>query len=147
MSKTTQRITPELRKWIVEQAQAGHQPDAVLTSMKTSGWDEDTAVEALETTLTDYLSEQKKKNELPPAVNVPEPSLDGSPSTIDAGDRLVTVIMSMKSPRVVVFGNVMSDEECDEMIALADLVLAAACFSAAARTRSASVWKRGWPSC
>ncbi len=119
MSKTTQRITPELRKWIIEQAQAGHQPDAVLTSMKTSGWDEDTAVEALETTLTDYLSEQKKKSELPAAVRVPEPSLDGSPSTVDAGDRHVTVIMSMKSPRVVVFGNVMSNEECDEMIALA----------------------------
>jgi prolyl 4-hydroxylase len=121
MSKTTtQRITPELRKWIIEQAQAGHQPDAVLASMKTSGWDEETAIEALESTLTDFLAEQKKKNELPPPVRVPEPAMDGSPSVLDAGDREVKILMSMKNPRVIVFGGLLSDDECDELMRLAE---------------------------
>jgi prolyl 4-hydroxylase len=119
MTQTKQRITPELRKWIIDQAQAGHQPEAVLNSMKTSGWDEDTAIEALETTLTEYLAEQKKKNELPPPVRVPEPAMEGSPSTIDAGDRVVRVLMSMKAPRIIVFGGLLSEDECDDLVQLA----------------------------
>ncbi len=120
MSKTTQRITPELRKWIIDQAQAGHQPDAVLTSMKSSGWDEETAIEALESTLTGFLAEQKKKNELPAPVVVPEPAMDGSPPVLDAGDREVKILMSMKNPRVIVFGGLLSDDECDELMRLAE---------------------------
>ena len=40
----TQPVTPELRKWIVEQASAGQSPDAVLKSMLASGWREEVAV-------------------------------------------------------------------------------------------------------
>ena len=47
----TQQITPELRQWIVDQAQAGHSAESVLQSMKASGWDEDVAIEAMESTL------------------------------------------------------------------------------------------------
>ena len=41
MSTTTkqpQQVTPELRKWIVEQAEAGHSADSVLKAMLASGW-------------------------------------------------------------------------------------------------------------
>ena len=53
----TQQITPQLRQWIVEQAQAGHQAEAVLKSMLASGWAEDTAAEAMETTLRGHLEQ------------------------------------------------------------------------------------------
>ena len=33
-----QLVTPELRLWIVAQAQAGHKPEAVLQAMRASGW-------------------------------------------------------------------------------------------------------------
>ena len=38
MTSTLQSVTPELRLWIVAQAEAGCRPDDVLAAMKTSGW-------------------------------------------------------------------------------------------------------------
>ncbi|MFT3777843.1 MAG: 2OG-Fe(II) oxygenase [Ottowia sp.] len=111
-----QQITPELRQWIVEQAQAGHSAESVLQSMKTSGWDEDVAIDAMETTLRGHLSAQTAAGALPPAVPVPEPDVDDSPLYLDGGDRQVAVLTVMAAPRVVVFGGLLSDEECDALI-------------------------------
>src|SRR5687768_18107654 len=41
----TQQITPQLRQWIVDQAEAGHSAEVVLKSMLDSGWKEDVAIE------------------------------------------------------------------------------------------------------
>ena len=119
MTTTSQPITPELRKWIVEQAQAGFPPETVLKSMLASGWSEDVAVEAMESTLRGHLEAQAVASGLPPAVPVPDPNLDESPLYIDAGDRVVHVLQVMASPRVVVFGNLLGDDECDALIAAA----------------------------
>lgn len=120
MSSTqTQQITPQLRQWIVEQAQAGHGADVVLKSMLDSGWNEEVAVEAMESTLRDHLEQKAAEQGLPAAVPVPEPELDESPLYVDAGDRQVCVLQAMALPRVVVFGGLLSDSECDELIALA----------------------------
>lgn len=118
-TQSQQQITPELRKWIVEQAQAGHSAEAVMRSMVASGWNEDVAVAAMESTLRGHLEAKAVEQGLPPAVPVPEPRLDESPLYVDAGDRRVHVLLSMFDPRVVVFGNLLSDEECDELIGLA----------------------------
>ena len=114
-----QQITPQLRQWIVEQAQAGHNAEAVLKSMLASGWTEDVAIEAMETTLRGHLESQAVQSGLPPAVPVPDPKLDESPLYVDVGDRKVHVLQNMYNPRVVVFGNLLSDEECEELIKLA----------------------------
>src|SRR5262245_48155314 len=101
---SSQAITPELREWIVAQARAGCRPEDVLQSMRTSGWDEDTALDALETTLQEYLAEQQKPVQvLPPPVPVPEPELSANPSIVHALDRDVEVLMAMRSPRLIVF--------------------------------------------
>ena len=114
----TQQITPQLRQWIIEQAAAGHSAEAVLKSMLASGWSEDVAVDAMETTLRGYL-EQKAADGLPAAVAVPDPNLDDSPLYIDAGDRQVCVLQAMYEPRVVVFGGLLSDPECTALIEMA----------------------------
>ncbi|MDB5954187.1 2OG-Fe(II) oxygenase [Ramlibacter sp.] len=116
---TQQQVSPELRKWIVEQAQAGHPAESVLKAMLASGWTEDVAIEAMESTLRGHLEEQAQVQGLPPAVPVPDAALDESPLYIDAGDRRVAVLQAMYSPRVVVFGGLLSDEECEQLIALA----------------------------
>ena len=118
-STAQQQITPELRKWIVDQAQAGYQAEAVLKSMVASGWNEDVAIDAMESTLRGHLEANAVASGLPPAVPVPRPALDESPLYIDAGDRRVHVLQVMADPNVVVFGNLLSDEECEELIALA----------------------------
>ena len=111
-----QAVTPELRRWIVEQAQAGHPPQTVLQAMLASGWREDVAIEALEATLEQHLDAEAIHRGLPPAVPVPEPDLSESPLYLDAGDRRVQVLNAMFNPRVVVFGNLLSADECDALI-------------------------------
>src|ERR1700709_2458155 len=114
-----QAVTPELRKWIIEQATAGHKPEAVLQSMLASGWNEDSAVAALEEVLNKFLDERAKQALLPPQVKVPEPLPQGTRTTVWAGDREVKVLVNLYEPRIVVFGDLLSEEECDEMIELA----------------------------
>lgn len=122
-----QHVTPELRTWIIEQATAGHKPDAVLASMKASGWNEDSAISALEQVLTGYLDERSRQEALPTAVEVPDPlawqaaSAGARPHGLD---REVAVLASLAAPQVVVFGGLLSLGECDEMIALARARLA-----------------------
>jgi prolyl 4-hydroxylase len=109
-----QTITPALRQWIIAQAEAGFTPDVVLKAMRDSGWSEEVAVEAMESTLTAHL--QARKQSLPPAVAVPGPDLSQAPLQLDVGDRQVRVLSVMQNPRVVVFGNLLSDEECDALV-------------------------------
>lgn len=118
-STYTQPVTPELKAWIVSQAQAGCSPETVLAAMLASGWQEAVAAQALEQTLRGHLVEHAKANGLPVPVVVPEPlTLDGA-CVLNAGDRQVQVLGHMLLPRVVVFGGLLSHEECDEMMALA----------------------------
>jgi prolyl 4-hydroxylase len=121
---SSQQITPALREWIIEQARAGHRPEAVLEAMKSSGWREDVALDALETVLSGMLREHAATPILPPPSAVPEPPLAGAPATLWAHDREVRVVMSMHEPRVVVFSGLLDDAECDEIIALASQRLA-----------------------
>ena len=117
----TQPITPELRTWIIEQATAGHPPDVVLKSMLASGWDEDSAIAALEETLTNYLHAKQAEAKAPPLPTspVPEPLAQGARTLLRAADRDVGVVMNLRDPRVIVFSGLLSDDECDEIIELA----------------------------
>jgi prolyl 4-hydroxylase len=121
----TQVITPELRRWIVDQVVAGHTPETVLQSMCTSGWQEDVALSALETTLAQHLAEHGVNPDTvaatspDPELSVPEPDLSGAPGLIDLVDRQVSVLTTLARPRVVVFGGLLSHEECDGLIAAA----------------------------
>ena len=121
-----QYISVELRQWIVAQAQAGVSPESVLEAMKSSGWHEDVAIKALEETLRDHLNKQVAQNQVaapvdhePQPVPVPDAALGDSPSKIRILDRDVTILTTMKNPRIIVLGGFLSDEECDKMVALA----------------------------
>ena len=118
-----QPITPELQQWIIEQATAGLPPEIVLKSMLASGWDEDVAIAALEDTLTEHLARQRtdpaRAQDLPGAVPVPEPLPGGTCTEVWADGHQVTVIASMNKPRVVMFANLLTPDECNELIALA----------------------------
>jgi prolyl 4-hydroxylase len=122
-----QFISNELRQWIIAQAQAGVPPEQVLDAMKSSGWQEDVAIQALEETLQAHLAAHQKTlnaaatvtESLPEGVPVPEPAVADSPSRLRAFDRDVNILFSMKHPRVIVFGGLLTDAECDQVIALA----------------------------
>ena len=133
-----QYISVELRQWIVAQAQAGVAPETVLEAMKSSGWHEDVAIKALEETLRGHLEQQQQaknpalaeataitqavaapQNHEPQPVPVPDAKVADSPSKLRILDRDVTVLMNMKLPRVIVLGGFLSDQECDQLIAMA----------------------------
>ncbi len=52
-------------------------------------------------------------------MRMPGPALETSPLYLDAGDRRVHVLHTMKHPRVVVFGDLLSDDECTSLVATA----------------------------
>jgi prolyl 4-hydroxylase len=115
---SAQLITSELRQWIVAQATAGHSPQVVLDAMKASGWDEDVAIAAMESTLTEHL-DAKGIEAAAAARPVPGAAINASLPLRRAGDREVKVLMALAAPRVVVFGDLLSAEECGELIELA----------------------------
>lgn len=126
----SQRITPELQRWIVEQTTAGQPPEAVLKAMRDSGWAADVAEQALEDTLRNHRIDHPEARALPPKLRVPEPlSGDGSLSIASAsnttvGEQPVRALSSLMNPRIVVFGGLLSVTECEELMALARARLA-----------------------
>jgi prolyl 4-hydroxylase len=132
-SAITQVVTEELRQWIVAQAQAGCMPEDVVKAMVASGWHEDVAVEALEQTLREHLQALQAGTGVSPplrpgqaeagvaqaAAAVPEPDLQEGATVILADGHPVQVLMSLRLPRVVLFGGLLTGDECDALIALA----------------------------
>jgi prolyl 4-hydroxylase len=119
-----QVITPALRRWIIEQAEAGCRPEAIVTAMCRSGWAEAVALQAMETTLSARLDEiaaerAEEAAQAAPAGPVPEPDLSQAPGRIVVDGHPVQIVLTLKRPRVVVFGGLLSDAECDAMIELA----------------------------
>jgi prolyl 4-hydroxylase len=106
----TQQITPEILRWIVAQAGAGHAPEAVLEAMKRSGWSADVAARAIEE------SQRGSPDHVPDPIAAPAPLLAGKPSVVRTSDRVVQVLTTMTLPRVVVFGGLLSPAECDELV-------------------------------
>lgn len=112
---SAQTVTAELRRWILSQAQAGCRAEDLLASMMRSGWSEHVALAALEATLAERAAPESPLAAAP----VPEPALDGAPNLLRTADREVRVLSVMSLPRVVVFGGLLSDEECDQLVAQA----------------------------
>ncbi len=108
-----QPITPEVLQWITAQARAGHTPGAVLEALHARGWHGATAASAIEKATQGGLS-----GELPP-VPVPDPDPSDSQCVLRVADREVPVLMSLRLPRVTVFGNLLSEAECEELMELA----------------------------
>ena len=117
----TQPITPELKRWIIEQAGAGQSRKALYDSMVKAGWQATSASKALVVVLGADPALGAVEPELPPppANAVPEPDLSGEPAMLMAHDREVKILAHMKNPRIVVFGGLLSSDECGQVMASA----------------------------
>ena len=122
-------LTADLLNWIHSQTARGVPQASLLNSMRDVGWKEELARRALGLPETGDLPpgfEPRAQPQARPqqaaatlAASLPEPDLADNPSTIDVGDRYVHVLLAMQNPRIVVFGNLLAEEECNAMIALA----------------------------
>jgi prolyl 4-hydroxylase len=110
---TSQAISPELREWVVTQLAAGHSIPSLRASMREAGWHADAADAALAEV------EAQAAGQATIAVartSMPGPDLSNAPLYIDAGDRRVQVLQTLRHPRVIVFGDLLSDDECEGLI-------------------------------
>ncbi len=121
-----QPITEELRAWIAAQARAGCRPEDVLAAMVASGWHENAARTALEAVLRPPVAAQPALAQAAwaPARALPEPAFDGQSSLLMADGHRVEWVGNLREPRVVVFGKLLSDAECDGLMKLAQPRLA-----------------------
>lgn len=112
-------ITPEVRNWVTTQVAAGQSLEILLQAMVSHGWNEEVANLALVGVSQGTHAVATGDAALPPSVPVPEPLPGGASNRVWAGDKEVSILASMFNPRVVVFGELLSEVECDAIIALA----------------------------
>lgn len=107
--------TPELLHWLREQRAAGRDDDEVRAAMRANGWGEAAARAAL--------AQMPAAPALPVGTGtegagqpMPGPDLaDGAPR-IEFDGHAVQVLMSLRRPRLLVFGGFLTDAECDGLI-------------------------------
>lgn len=118
MSKTT--VTAEAKQWILNRTLSGAGSDQVISELMAAGWQRRAAGDALAVVLAENpRARVALASNDQPAEGVPEPDVAKMPLSLDAGDRHVKVLVEMRSPRVVVFGDLLSAEECEALIAAA----------------------------
>ena len=122
--------TPELRQWIVQQTAAGQAPDRLLKELTDRGLDAEQAVDIMTAALEARLAAARAANtsdaaDSPAALHVPQPFGHDWPAIIRAEDRDVRVLFSLAQPRVVLFGGLLADAECDEIVVQAKRHLSA----------------------
>ncbi|RYY74671.1 MAG: 2-oxoglutarate-dependent dioxygenase [Comamonadaceae bacterium] len=120
---SAQHISPELREWMAAQLAQGHSVPALKASMRAAGWHEDVAEAAL-AEIESGVAVAAGAPDPAPERPMPGPDLAQAPLEIEALDRRVQVLQTMRNPRVIVFGNLLDDEECDGLIAAAGVRLA-----------------------
>jgi prolyl 4-hydroxylase len=113
-------ITNEARQWIEGRALAGATRDDILRELIAAGWQKHQAAETLRVVLSQSAKARVAVAATMMPGRVPEPDLVRSPLWVDAGDRRVRVLLAMHEPRLVVFGDLLSPEECAGLMAQAE---------------------------
>ncbi len=118
---SSQEPTPAVLQWVKSQRAAGFDALALYKSLRDSGWAHDMACR-----LADLQPAQapEQASTSSPAVEPAEPAVPwptgaGQRVALDAGDRRVQALAVMREPNIVVLAHVLSDEECDALVAAA----------------------------
>ena len=110
----------DLLKWMNECLAQGHSADNLKQTAVQTGWQ----TELVEATLAEALGVELVANRPGAPARADGPTLPGpdlaqSPTFVDTSDRRVDIWTVVKHPRVIVFGNLLSHDECDALIELA----------------------------
>jgi prolyl 4-hydroxylase len=111
MVKTAYSSLPqEWQLWITENLARGCEAHSMVESMVRDG--------RFNKTLAFAAVAEAQRGASSKARSIqPMPDIDTSSNTLQTPDRLVQVLMTFASPRIVLLGNVLSDEECDALCA------------------------------
>ena len=103
-------LNADLRRWLQASIEAGHDGEALQQAMRTAGYDGGFAREAVELAIARLR---------PAAAAPPQPAIEpfaATANTVSTSDRTVEILLTLASPRIVLFGNLLSSEECEQMI-------------------------------
>jgi prolyl 4-hydroxylase len=117
----SQTITADLRRWIQEQIDEGMGHNTMLDALVGAGWAKDLADRAIRSTWQERSAREAVEREAPAAPLCAVPAIHLGPSSreILVEGRAVRVVASLNLPRVVLLAGLLSDEECDALIAAA----------------------------
>ena len=113
MNKSAMPLLPqEWQVWLKDNLARGCEPGAMANVMVRDG--------KFEATLARAAIEEARSRSFahlpPPPEPQPMPDIDTSANVIHTPDRAVDVLLTLKAPRIVLLGNVLSGDECDELI-------------------------------
>lgn len=110
--------TLELLDWVHEQLGAGCRDDEALAAMRASGWSDAVAHAALAQARSGAAQPDDAAGEAA-GMRVPGPGLADNAQPIEIDGHALRVLMTLRRPRLVVFGGFLSDAECDALVAQA----------------------------
>jgi prolyl 4-hydroxylase len=126
-------LASALQTWLKQSIEQGCSADAIEQSMRASGYQGEFAHRAVLAAFQQIEPPQRAEQQVGSAAtsgaqqtvsaqnDEPQTSsriLAGGPNEIDAGDRIVQILMALNAPRVVLFGNLLAAEECEALIEL-----------------------------
>ncbi len=118
-------IPAEQTDWVLAEIRRGTPPERLLATLVERGVPEDAAIDFLTQALEQELlalqrnSDTNAKAATSTPSPVPEPLGLDWPSVVSTPDRDVQVLFSLDHPRVVLFGGLLADSECDALVAMA----------------------------
>jgi prolyl 4-hydroxylase len=105
-------LNADLRRWLQTSIEAGHDGEALQQALQAAGYDSGFARQAVEAALARLRPAAAGVAQSQPPV---EP-FAASANTVATSDRTVEIVMTVGSPRIVLFGDLLSAQECEEMI-------------------------------
>jgi prolyl 4-hydroxylase len=110
------QISSELRDWIIQTLNSGVSPVAIADAMIKKGFDPKFAYESLFKIVGNESIKTSETTQNPYQYELPEIGKKGN--LITTSDRDVKVLSRVDKPFILHIDNVLSDEECDELIRL-----------------------------
>jgi prolyl 4-hydroxylase len=131
-------LADELQAWFRQSTAAGHSRESLEQSLRASGYERKFARRAVAAAFDALCPAQAVTAAHPGTATGPDPAelatgtqpmplaegepessthiLAGQPNVIDAGDRQVKLLFALNAPRIVLFGDLLSTEECETLI-------------------------------
>jgi prolyl 4-hydroxylase len=125
-------LAPDLQSWFRDTVKRGSSPDAALKSLLAAGYQESYARSAVDSAFKALPQPPSPPRAAPaPAASTVIAStadagaaqslsqqLVQMPNTIDTSDREIHMLFALTAPRIILFGNLLSVDECEQMIQL-----------------------------
>jgi prolyl 4-hydroxylase len=110
------RLSPELRDWILNTLKSGVKPEHIVEALIKKGFDTKFAYTTLLRMVGNKPVTTVGKEQRP--YNYDTPTITQKEHTISTKDRDIHILMKIEKPSIIYLENVLSDDECDELITL-----------------------------